>query len=97
MRSGFLQIFPCDVTPCQEPYKYSPVGFNGERLWSANAFEKSLWRFVSSASWKAGEMSVIECAVTVIISELLSNFFTRSGSAVTVIASDFLSVCIDNM
>ncbi|GBO39863.1 hypothetical protein AVEN_18624-1, partial [Araneus ventricosus] len=93
-RSGILQGFPCDVTPCQEDYKYSVVGLNGESLWSANAFEESLWRFVCNASWKAGELSAIESAVTVVISDLLSVCVARYGSAVTVIASDFLSVCV---
>ncbi|GBO08251.1 hypothetical protein AVEN_47433-1 [Araneus ventricosus] len=41
-RSRFLQRFPCDVRSCQEHYKYSAVGFEDERLWSANAFEESL-------------------------------------------------------
>ncbi|GBO24087.1 hypothetical protein AVEN_63529-1 [Araneus ventricosus] len=94
---GFLQIFPCDVTPCQKHYTYSAVGINGERLRSGNAFEESLRRFVCSASWKAGELSVIESTVTVIMSELLSVSVPRSGSVVTVIASDLLSVYIDNM
>ncbi|GBL91498.1 hypothetical protein AVEN_136967-1 [Araneus ventricosus] len=39
---GFLRRFPYDVTPCQEHYKYTVVGFDGKRLWSANAFEESL-------------------------------------------------------
>ncbi|GBM67291.1 hypothetical protein AVEN_201221-1 [Araneus ventricosus] len=46
-RSGFLQRFPCDVVFCQEHYKYTAVGFDGERLGNANAFEESLG--VSSA------------------------------------------------
>ncbi|GBL79603.1 hypothetical protein AVEN_18164-1 [Araneus ventricosus] len=96
-KSGFLQRFPCDVTPCQEHYKYSAVGFDGERLWSANAFEEESVG-VSSAmrARKTGELRAIESAVTVIISELLSVCVARSGNAVTVIASD-LTVCIDNL
>ncbi|GBL98377.1 hypothetical protein AVEN_187717-1 [Araneus ventricosus] len=56
------QIFPCDVTNSRaRVYKRS-----------ANAFEEQLWSFVCSGNWKAGELSAIESAVTVIISELLS-------------------------
>ncbi|GBN55155.1 hypothetical protein AVEN_213937-1 [Araneus ventricosus] len=91
-RSGFTQRFPCDVTPCQEHYKYTAVGFDGDRLWSANASEESFWRFVCGVSWKASERSAIESAVTVIVSELLSVRVARSGSAVTVIVSELLSV-----
>ncbi|GBL74924.1 hypothetical protein AVEN_243750-1 [Araneus ventricosus] len=51
-----------------------------------------------SASWKAGEMRAIESAVNVIICESLSVCVARSGSAVTVIASDLclfvLLICI---
>ncbi|GBM03413.1 hypothetical protein AVEN_265456-1 [Araneus ventricosus] len=93
-RSGFLQRFPCDVTPCEEDYKYTAVRIDWERLSSANAFEESLWSFVCSASWKAGELSVIESAVIVIISELLSVCVARYGSAVTVIASDLLPMLL---
>ncbi|GBM64674.1 hypothetical protein AVEN_215942-1 [Araneus ventricosus] len=93
-RSGFLQRFPCDVIPFQEDYKYAAVRIDWESLWSANAFEKSLWSFVCSASWKAGEVIAIESAVTVIISELLSVCVARSGSAVNGIASDVLSACV---
>ncbi|GBN48297.1 hypothetical protein AVEN_9111-1 [Araneus ventricosus] len=53
-----------------------------ELLWSANAFEETLWSFVCSASWKAGELSAIESAVAVIISKLLSVCVARSVSAV---------------
>ncbi|GBN87487.1 hypothetical protein AVEN_130918-1 [Araneus ventricosus] len=64
---------------------------------TGNAFEESLWSFVCSASWKAGDINAIESAVTVIISELLSVRVAGSGRAVTVIASNLLSVCVDNL
>ncbi|GBN87521.1 hypothetical protein AVEN_56239-1 [Araneus ventricosus] len=79
----------------KEDYKYAAVWIDWERLWSANAFEEPLWSFVCSASWKAGELSAIESAVTAIISELLSVCVARSGSAVT--TSDLLSVCAANL
>ncbi|GBN81827.1 hypothetical protein AVEN_27759-1, partial [Araneus ventricosus] len=40
-RSEFFQRFLCDLTSCQEHYKYTAVGFDRERLWSANPFEES--------------------------------------------------------
>ncbi|GBL95028.1 hypothetical protein AVEN_187532-1 [Araneus ventricosus] len=43
-----------------------------------NAFEETLWSFDCSASWKADELSAIESAVTVIISELPSVCVSRS-------------------
>ncbi|GBM44816.1 hypothetical protein AVEN_139646-1 [Araneus ventricosus] len=53
-------------------------------------------RVLHGASRKAGELSAIESAVTVVISELLSVCVARSGSAAAVIASD-LTVCVDNL
>ncbi|GBN95201.1 hypothetical protein AVEN_101124-1 [Araneus ventricosus] len=55
---------------------------------SENAFEGALWSFVCSASWKAGEMSAIENALNVIISESLSVSVARSESAITVTGSN---------
>ncbi|GBN86171.1 hypothetical protein AVEN_220380-1 [Araneus ventricosus] len=46
---------------------------------------------------RAGELSVIASAVTVIISELLTVCVARSGSSVTVIASDLLPVPVANL
>ncbi|GBM23930.1 hypothetical protein AVEN_52131-1 [Araneus ventricosus] len=60
---------------------------------SANTFEESFWIFICSAGWKAGELSAIESAVSVIISELLSVCVARSGSVVTLI----VSVCVDSL
>ncbi|GBM74891.1 hypothetical protein AVEN_198932-1 [Araneus ventricosus] len=50
--------------------------------------------FVYSASWTAGELSVIENAVTVITNELLSVCVAKSESAVTVITCELLSVAL---
>ncbi|GBN49588.1 hypothetical protein AVEN_142382-1 [Araneus ventricosus] len=50
--------------------------------------------FVCSASWKAGELSVIESAVTVIISDLLTACVAKSESAVTLITCELLSVAL---
>ncbi|GBM51204.1 hypothetical protein AVEN_85924-1 [Araneus ventricosus] len=64
-RSRFLQRFPCDVTPCPDYYKYAAELIDCERLRGIT------WSFVCSASWKAGELCVIESAVTVFFSDLL--------------------------
>ncbi|GBN54714.1 hypothetical protein AVEN_243484-1, partial [Araneus ventricosus] len=85
-RSGFLQRFLCDVTPYQEHYKYSAVGFDGERLLRTPLKN----HFGVSSPVRAGELSAIESAVTVTISELLFLCVARSGSAVTVFASDLV-------
>ncbi|GBM18297.1 hypothetical protein AVEN_147420-1 [Araneus ventricosus] len=53
--------------------------------------------FGVSSAVRAGELSAIGSAVTVIISELLSVCVARSGSAVTVIANDLLPVCVANL
>ncbi|GBM46475.1 hypothetical protein AVEN_237215-1, partial [Araneus ventricosus] len=51
------------------------------------------WRFICSASWKAGELSTIESAV--VISDLLT--VCESESAITVITSEMLSICVANL
>ncbi|GBN98882.1 hypothetical protein AVEN_34282-1 [Araneus ventricosus] len=56
-----------------------------------------LWSFVCSASWKAGELSAIESAVTVIMSDLLTVCVSKSESAVTVITNELLYVCVANL
>ncbi|GBO40814.1 hypothetical protein AVEN_52984-1 [Araneus ventricosus] len=48
-------------------------------------------RTVCSASWKAGELSAIETAVTVIISDLLTVYVTKYESAVTHITREMMS------
>ncbi|GBO16524.1 hypothetical protein AVEN_88649-1 [Araneus ventricosus] len=79
-------IIPCDVTTSRASvYKRR-----------ANAFEERLWSFVCSASWKADELSAIESTVTV-ISDLLTVCVSKSESAVTVITSELLSVCVANL
>ncbi|GBM33590.1 hypothetical protein AVEN_181835-1 [Araneus ventricosus] len=47
--------------------------------------------------WIAGELSAIENAVTVIISDLLTDCIATSESAVTVITSELLSNCVANL
>ncbi|GBO17432.1 hypothetical protein AVEN_42313-1 [Araneus ventricosus] len=64
---------------------------------SANAFEEQLWGFVCSASWKTGELSSIESAVTVIISDLLTVCVAKSQSAITVMTIELLPVCVVNL
>ncbi|GBN96225.1 hypothetical protein AVEN_156224-1 [Araneus ventricosus] len=56
-----------------------------------------LWSFVCSASWKAGKLSAIESAVTVIISDLLTVCVSKYKSVVAVITSELLSVCVANL
>ncbi|GBM28995.1 hypothetical protein AVEN_40748-1 [Araneus ventricosus] len=50
-----------------------------------------------SAIWKACELSTIESAVTVIISELKTVCVSKSESAVTANISELLSVCVANL
>ncbi|GBN35437.1 hypothetical protein AVEN_274713-1 [Araneus ventricosus] len=93
-RSGFLQRFPCDVTPCEERYKYTVVGFDGDVFGVRKPLKN---HFGVSSVGRAGELSAIESTVTVIISELLAVFVARSGSFVTIIASDLRPVCVANL
>ncbi|GBM88016.1 hypothetical protein AVEN_224511-1 [Araneus ventricosus] len=55
-----------------------------------------IWSFVCIARWKAGKLSAMESTVTVIISDLLTVFVSKSSSAVIVIISELLSVCVAN-
>ncbi|GBN19868.1 hypothetical protein AVEN_200694-1 [Araneus ventricosus] len=48
-RFGFLQRFPCDVTPSQEDYKYAAVRIDEERVDRLESF----WSLVLIASWSA--------------------------------------------
>ncbi|GBN06292.1 hypothetical protein AVEN_184758-1 [Araneus ventricosus] len=48
---------------------------------------RRLWSFVCSASWKAVELSAIESAPTIIISDLLTVCVAKSQRAVTVITT----------
>ncbi|GBM71019.1 hypothetical protein AVEN_56659-1 [Araneus ventricosus] len=50
------------------------------REWSVDPLER-LWRFVCSASYEVGELSAIESAVIVVISELLTVCVAKSQSA----------------
>ncbi|GBN13538.1 hypothetical protein AVEN_33146-1 [Araneus ventricosus] len=65
--SGFLQRFSCDVTPCQEYYKYTAVGYARNVLGVLTPLKN---HFRVSSAVQAGELSDIESAVTVIISDL---------------------------
>ncbi|GBO21447.1 hypothetical protein AVEN_201526-1 [Araneus ventricosus] len=47
--------------------------------------------------WKAGELSAMKSAVTVIFSDLLTVCVSKSESAVTVITNELLSVCAANL
>ncbi|GBM46744.1 hypothetical protein AVEN_31371-1 [Araneus ventricosus] len=62
-----------------------------------NRKEDKLWSFVCSASWKAGELSAIESADTVIISDFLTVCVAKSKCAVTFITSELLSVWVSNL
>ncbi|GBO46493.1 hypothetical protein AVEN_270181-1 [Araneus ventricosus] len=89
-RSRFLLKILCDVAACRREYKLTALGSQCvcDRL-------KRLWSLVCSASWKAGELSDIESAVAIIISDLLT--VCESESAVTVTTSESLSVCDANL
>ncbi|GBN88789.1 hypothetical protein AVEN_72334-1 [Araneus ventricosus] len=81
IRAGFIQMIPCDVTACRGDYKRIVLGSQNnssllsdwDRLWSANAFEESLFGVLSAVrASKLLEAERIESAVAVLISELLS-------------------------
>ncbi|GBM36029.1 hypothetical protein AVEN_274436-1 [Araneus ventricosus] len=60
--------------------------------WKRNTAPRQTIR--ACACWKAGELSSIESAVTVIISDLLTGCVVKSESAVTVIIIDLLTGCV---
>ncbi|GBM63032.1 hypothetical protein AVEN_54712-1 [Araneus ventricosus] len=64
---------------------------------SGQAWTPDLGDLGDNASWKVGELSAIESAVTVIISNLLTVCVSKSERAVTVITSELLSVCAANL
>ncbi|GBO41400.1 hypothetical protein AVEN_137566-1 [Araneus ventricosus] len=66
-------MIPCDVT-ISRTRLYKRRQLKGRM---SSECEEELWSFISSASWKAGELSAIEGVVTVIISELLSVSFAN--------------------
>ncbi|GBM00539.1 hypothetical protein AVEN_200953-1 [Araneus ventricosus] len=74
---------PFDVTARRGVYK--------GRAWigegSVDRLER-LWSFVCSASWKAGELSAIESAVIVVISDLLTVCVATSQSFELLLASN---------
>ncbi|GBM93488.1 hypothetical protein AVEN_240941-1 [Araneus ventricosus] len=93
-RSGFLQRFPYDITTCEERYKYTVVGFDGDVFGVRKPLKN---HFGVSSVVRDGELSAIESAVTVILSELLTVFVDRSSSFVTIIASDLRPVFVANL
>ncbi|GBO02935.1 hypothetical protein AVEN_6865-1 [Araneus ventricosus] len=64
----------CDVTACQ----YIRAALGSERV-CVDRLER-VWSFVCSASLNAGELSAIESAVIVVISDLLAVCVAKSQS-----------------
>ncbi|GBM93039.1 hypothetical protein AVEN_81085-1 [Araneus ventricosus] len=74
-------MIPCDVTTSRtRVYKRRQL-----KGGTSSECEERLQSFVCSASWKDGELSAIESAVTVVISDLLTVRVPKSESDVAVI------------
>ncbi|GBM71333.1 hypothetical protein AVEN_62052-1 [Araneus ventricosus] len=71
------KITPCDVMACRGEYITAELG---SECMCVDRLER-LWNFVCSASKKTGELSAIESAVIVAISDLLTVCAAKSHSA----------------
>ncbi|GBL72084.1 hypothetical protein AVEN_115094-1 [Araneus ventricosus] len=84
---------PCDVTACRGEYIRAALG--SERV-CVDPLER-LWNCFCRASWETGELSSIESAVIVDISDLLTVCVAKSQSAELLLPCGLLSFYVANL